>query len=104
MTADQPKSSPLGPKAAVQLTIPGMRELQQLREQLAAGGLPAPNRRTPAEDGRIAVFTAIVALLRLLRAFKARVESGEACRLVAEERPSAPGRLVLEIAIREPQP
>src|SRR5262245_41773574 len=83
----------------VELAIPGMRQLTDLRTLLAVGGLPV--QRTPADDGRIAAFHAIAEMLRLLQEFKRRIESGEACRLVVEERSSTPGRLVLEIVIRE---
>jgi len=90
--------------AAVACNVLGAPEfdtLRRLRRIFARGGLPAAAERSPEDDARIAAFTTIAELLRILDDFRARVARGEAVRLVAAEQPSERGRMRVEITIEE---
>lgn len=84
---------------SARLVIPELRHLQDVRAQLARGGLPPLDKRTPEDCARIAAFRTLVELLRLFGRFKQRIEAGERCRLVEIEHPQEPGRLLIEIRI-----
>lgn len=89
-----PASAALTPPP--RLVIPELRALQELRALLArASTLP----HTPEDSARVVAFHAIAALLRILDRFRKRVESGERCRLVREEREGGADRVVIELAI-----
>jgi hypothetical protein len=81
------------------LLLPEHRALRELRTALSRGDLPRPARRSAADWARIAAFTTIAELLRLLDEFKRRVEGGERLRLVEIKHPQVPGRLHIELAI-----
>jgi hypothetical protein len=81
------------------LVIPEHHAMRKLREALARGGLPPEDTRTPEDSVRIASFRVVEGLLRLLRAFKQRVEDGEGCRLVERVYVVEPDRLHIEIVI-----
>jgi len=83
------------------LGAPEFETLRALRRIFARGGLPAAAERSPEDDVRIAAYTTLAELLRLLEDFRARVARGEAVRLVAAEQPSERGRMRVEIAIEE---
>jgi hypothetical protein len=73
--------------------------LRALRRTFARGGLPPKEQRSPEEDVRIACFTVIADLLRVLEDFRVRVERGEAVRLAVREQMTAPGWMRVELAI-----
>jgi len=89
--------------SAHRLAIPEIKAMRELRHALAAGGMPALDKRTPADSARIAGFRLLVELLRLYERFRRRVEAGERCRIVERERPREADRLILELEI-EGQP
>jgi hypothetical protein len=80
-------------------TIPELRLLQELREALARGGMPPPDKRTPEDSARIGAFRTVAELLHLFGRLKRRIEGGERCRLVEREHAREPGRLVIELVI-----
>ena len=71
--------------------------LRLLRKKFSRGGLPAD--RTPEDDARITVFYVLRALLDLLAEFARRVRRGERLRLLVNEQPSTPGKMVIEVLI-----
>lgn len=78
--------------------------LRTLRGLFARGGLPPPAERSAEDDARIAVFTALDGLVRVLDAFRNRVAHGEAVRLAVREQASAPGVLRVEVVIEPRAP
>jgi hypothetical protein len=86
-------------RTGTRLLLPEHKALRELRTALSRGVLPRPAMRTAHDWARLAAFTAIVELLRVLDEFKRRVESGERCRLIALEQPCERGRVRIEIVI-----
>jgi hypothetical protein len=83
----------------IQLVIPELRTLRELRRSLAHGGLPAIDKRTPEDWARLAAHRSIAELCRILGEYRRRVESGEHVRLVERELPPEPGRMRIELLI-----
>jgi hypothetical protein len=83
----------------IQLVIPELRTLRELRRSLARGGLPAASQRTPEDWARLAAHRSIAELCRIIDEYRRRVESGERVRLVEHELPTEPGRMRVELVI-----
>jgi hypothetical protein len=92
--------SRLGTAVRNVLAAPEFETLRDLRRRFARGGLPPVATRSPEDDARIAVFSTLVELLRVLREFRDRVARGEAVRLQVCEQPTEPGRMRIELVIR----
>lgn len=92
-----PKSTP-SPSSDPSAT-PEFTALRELRQRLSRGGLPA--QRTPADDARLAAFTTLKELLRIVDAFRRSVQQGESFRLRAIEHESSSRRVVIEIVIEQ---
>lgn len=74
------------------LAIPELRALQDTRYELARGGKPPLDGRSPEDCARISAFVVLTLLLRILLRFKQKIEAGERCRLVDREHVGEPDR------------
>jgi hypothetical protein len=93
-------AKPAGLRAPIRVVaLPELRSLRELRKALAYGGLPPAHVRSPEDCARIGSFRVMEELLRVLDAYRRRVESGEACRLVEREHRREPGRFLVELVI-----
>jgi hypothetical protein len=82
------------------LDSPEFETLRTLRRSFARGGLPPVAERSPEDDARIATFSTLAELLRVLREFRDRVARGEAVRLEVRELITEPSRMRVELVIR----
>lgn len=87
--------------AADPLTGRWFNDLRLLVRLVGVGGLPPRDRRTPADEARIAVFYALQELIHLLEIFGRLTTNGERVRLNVREHGREPHRVVIELWIED---
>lgn len=87
------------PRFTPRVTFPELSALREVRRDLARGGLPPVERRTPEEHARIAAYRAVEELLHFIERYRRRVERGEQVRIAEREHPREPGKMTIELTI-----